>query len=44
MLNELTSVHAYENMSGETQSKFKTLQFDFTTQHVEIAAQWLRMK
>jgi hypothetical protein len=39
----LRRVHACENMSGETQSKFKTVQFDFTRQHVEIAAQWLRM-
>jgi len=40
---DLRRVHACENMSGETQSKFKTLQFDFTRQHVEIAAQWIRM-
>jgi hypothetical protein len=37
----LQRVHAWKNMSGETQFKFKTLQFDFTRQHVETAAQWL---
>jgi hypothetical protein len=37
----LRRVHACENMSDETRSKFETSRFDFMRQNVEIAAQWL---
>lgn len=37
----LQRVHACENMSDETRSKFKTSRFDFMRKKVEIAIQWL---